>query len=390
MRIKTVHFPADSTLKAIFFFFVLMMPYVLHPQAYSPSTIPFKTTMVALLKTAPGWKVTIAATGLPKPRMLYSAEGIVYVTCRNGEVIMIADKDYDGLSESVRTVVNFKGVHGITVKDGWMYLCNSSELRRYRMNSDGTVKETYQTLITGLPDAGQHPNRTIDFGPDGMLYMSIGSTCNDCIEAKEMATIEQIDPHTWKRTIYAAGLRNTIGFDWHPATRELWGCDNGGDGKGEDWPPEEVNHIVKNGHYGYPYLYGKNIVDEGHKDPPGDTRENLAKRAKPSVLDLQAHMAPIQFCFFGNDATIPVTYRGNALVCFHGSWNRSTPVGYKVMRIKFKNGVAVSADDFLWGFLMSGNQKRFGRPAGVTINSRGVVYISDDANGVIYSIRFSQ
>ncbi|MDB5225877.1 MAG: L-sorbosone dehydrogenase [Bacteroidota bacterium] len=354
-----------------------------------PKTIPFQSSFVTQLKVPDGWKITIAAMDLGKPRMLYSgSKGIIYATRRDaGNVLMLKDKNGDNKFDEMVIVTNFKGVHGITIKDGWMYLCNSDELRRYKMKADGTLEKNGHTLISGLPDAGQHPNRTIDFGPDGMLYMSIGSTCNDCKENAEMATIEQIDPKTWKRTIFASGLRNTIGFDWHPATHEMWGCDNGGDGKGEDFPPEEVNHLVKNGNYGFPYVYGKRVPDENHEAPTGDTKENYAKKTEPSVLELQAHMAPIAFRFFPKTASVPASYAGDGLVCFHGSWNRSVAVGYKVVRIKFENGVATGYEDFLSGFLMTDKKTQFGRPAGITITPQGVVYISDDTNGVIYAVR---
>jgi glucose/arabinose dehydrogenase len=355
----------------------------------NPQTITFRPSMLSLLKVPAGWTVNIAATGLGHPRMLYAdASGHVYATRRDkGDVIMLTDKNNDGKFDQQSIVAGFKGVHGITIKDEWMYLCNNNELRRYRVNINGTLQKEYETLITGLPDAGRHPNRTIDFGPDGMLYMSIGSTCNDCSEHAEMATIVQIDPKTWKRSVFVSGLRNTIGFDWHPQTHELWGCDNGGDGKGDDWPPEEVNHLVKGRHYGFPYAYAKKIPDETHADPPGESKENFAKKTEASVLELKAHMAPIAFRFFPSSAKIPANYVGDGLVCFHGSWNRSVPAGYKVMRIKFENGIATGADDFLSGFLIADNKQRFGRPAGITITAEGVVYISDDANGVIYCVK---
>lgn len=361
-----------------------------------PEHLDFLPDMVKLLKAPKGWEVTVAAYGLGKPRMLYmGTQGQLYITRRDGnDVLMLQDKDGDNKFEELVTVVaDFKGVHGITMKDNFMYLCNNQQLRRYQVKPDGTVSEAYEVLINDLPNGGQHPNRTMDFGPDGMLYMSIGSTCNDCKEAdKEMATMLQIDPTTWKRTIYASGLRNTIGFDWHPQTGQLWGLDNGCDAKGSKWPPEELNQIEKGGNYGFPLAYGKREVDQSREDPAGDVKEEVVKNTKPSVLELPAHSAPIAFTFFGNTSGIPADYAGDGLVCWHGSWNRSCPVGFKVQRIKFKNGQAVEAENFLSGFLRPGfplfrRKARFGRPAGVTVSDKGVVYISDDANGVIYAVK---
>ena len=353
-----------------------------------PQHLDFLPEMANLLKVPDGWEVKVAASGLGKPRMLYTGQnGQLYITRRDGgDVLMLKDIDGDNKFDEVKTVLSdFKGVHGITIKDGYMYLCSIKELRRYPVKTDGTLGDM-ELLIDDLPDAGQHPNRTIAFGPDNMLYMTVGTLCNDCKESdKEAATILQIDPKTWKRSIFASGLRNTIGIDFHPQTGELWGIDNGGDGKGSEWPPEEVNHIVKGGNYGFPYAYGKQEVDQSREDPAGDIKEAVVKTTQPSTLELTAHMAPIAFQFFRAGSNVPPDYIGDGLVAWHGSWNAKKAVGFKVQRIKFQNGVAVGAEDFLTGFLKGNN--RFGRPTGISITPTGVIYVSDDANGVIYAVK---
>ena len=357
--------------------------------------LDFLPQMVKLLKVPEGWNVSVAAAGLGKPRMLYNApNGGLYVTRRDaGDVLLLRDNDGDAKFEDLVTVLyDFKGVHGITMKDKFLYLCNNTQLRRYPVLPDGKLGDM-ELLIGDLPSGGQHPNRTIEFGPDGMLYISVGTLCNDCKENdKETASMLQVDPKTWKRTIFASGLRNTIGFDFHPQTGELWGVDNGGDGKGSKWPPEEVNHIVKGGNYGYPFAYGKQEVDKTREDPAGDIKEEWVKNTMPSTLELRAHMAPIAFRFFKQEANLPAGYAGDGLVAWHGSWNSRKPVGFKVQRIRFQNGTATGAEDFLTGFLKPGfflfkRKARFGRPAGISISPNGVVYVSDDANGVIYAIK---
>ncbi|WDF46061.1 PQQ-dependent sugar dehydrogenase [Chryseobacterium sp. KACC 21268] len=346
--------------------------------------LDFLPEMVSLLKVPSGWKVSIAASGLGKPRMLYyTPNGDLYITRRDtGDVLLLKDPNGDGQFEEIKTVVaEFKGVHGITMKDGWLYLCNNNELRRYQMNADGTLGLS-QMLFKDMPSAGQHPNRTMDFGPDGKLYISIGSLCNDCKESdKEAATMIQVDPLTWKRSIFASGLRNTIGFDWSPANNELWGVDNGGDAKGDDWPPEELNNIKEGKNYGYPFAYAKKEVDKSREDPAGNSKEKWVETTESSVMEFQAHMAPLGFQFFPAGSS----YSGYALVNWHGSWNRSKSVGFKVQKIKFSNGQPVAAEDFLTGFLQG--KTRFGRPAGLAITQTGTVFISDDANGVLYSIK---
>lgn len=358
---------------------------VTHTTKY-PEHLDFLPEMVKLLEVPDGWTVDVAASGLGKARMLLlGPKGQLYITRRDaGDVLMLTDVNGDHKFDDIKTVVaEFKGVHGITMKDGWLYLCNNNELRRYKMNPDGSL-DSKEMLFKDMPSGGQHPNRTMDFGPDGMLYISIGTLCNDCKESDpEAASIVQVDPKTWKRKIFASGLRNTIGFDFHPQTNEMWGADNGGDAKGDDWPPEEINRINQGCNYGYPFAYGKREVDETREDPPGNSKDEWVKNTEASVFELQAHVAPIAFKFFGTSA--PSGYSGDALVCLHGSWNRSKPVGFKVQRINFENGIPVGASDFLTGFLKG--KTRFGRPAGLAIADNGVVYISDDANGVLYCVK---
>lgn len=348
-----------------------------------PQHLDFLPEMVNMLKVPAGWLVSVAASGLGKPRMLYHTPDGLYVTRRDtGDVLMLKDTDGDSKFEEIKTVVaEFKGVHGITVKDGMMYLCNNNELRRYKINPDGTLTNK-EMLFNDMPSAGQHPNRTMDFGPDGKLYISIGTLCNDCKESdREAATIVQVDPQTWKRRIYASGLRNTIGFDWHPQSDELWGIDNGGDAKGDDWPPEELNQIKDGKNYGYPFAYAKREVDRSREDPAGDSKDKWVQTTEPSVMEFQAHMAPIAFQFF----PAGTAFSGDALINWHGSWNRSKAVGFKVQKIHFENGKPVASEDFLTGFLKGST--RFGRPAGMAITTDGKVYISDDANGVLYLVK---
>ncbi|GAA4339328.1 PQQ-dependent sugar dehydrogenase [Flaviaesturariibacter amylovorans] len=357
--------------------------------------LDFLPPMVKLLKPAEGWEVSIAAAGLGKVRMMHRMpNGDMYVTRRDAnDVLLLRDADGDNVFEEVKIAeYMFRTVHGLTSRDGYLYLCSNYELRRYKIRPDGML-EGKEVLINDLPSGGQHPNRTIAFGPDGMLYITVGTLCNDCKEMDpEVAAILQVDPKTWKRTIYATGLRNTIGFDFHPQTGEMWGIDNGGDGKGNKWPPEEANRIVRGGNYGFPFVYGKREVDRVKDDPPGDTKEEWAKSTEPSVYEFPAHMAPIDFKFFSNGVQAPAGYTGDGLVAWHGSWNRSKPVGFTVQRVHFENGVAVGASDFLTGFLRRGfplfrRRMRFGRPTGLFIAPSGVVFLSDDANGVIYAIK---
>lgn len=348
----------------------------------------FKPALVNRLRVPPGFDVFAAATGLGKPRMMAVDEnGFLYVTRRDaGDVLLLKDIDGNGKFDELRTIVaGFREVHGITLHDGWLYLCSDKKLARGRLNSDGSVGPL-DTLANDLPDGGQHDNRTISFGPDGKLYISIGSDCNDCKETNpEHATLLQANADGSGRRIYARNLRNTIGFDWHPKTGELWGMDHGSDYKGDTIPPEELNKIIDGGDYGWPLVFGRQQPDYTREDPVGSTKEAYALTTQPAVLTFPAHSAPMNFLFLDN-GSIPAKYRNDALVTWHGSWNRKRPEGFKVQRIKFNNGQPGDVEDFLTGFYNRFRNTRFGRPVGLAISGEGNVYISDDANGVIYCV----
>lgn len=356
---------------------------------FYPKHEDFEETMLSRLTVPAGFKVTVAATGLGKPRMMaLAADGSMYVTRRDqGDVILLSDKDGNGRFEDMKTVMtHFNGVHGVTLHDGFIYLCSNKELKRARIKQDGTLEDT-TTLIKNLPEGGQHGNRVIAFGPDNLLYISVGSDCNDCGETNaENATILQVKPDGSSRKIYARGLRNTVSFDWNPQTKELWGADNGTDWRGDSIPPEELNKIVEGGDYGWPLVFGKQQVDPAREDPPGTTKEAYAKTTQPAVMMFPAHSAPVGFTFLTKATGFPKEYSQDALVGWHGSWNREHPEGYKIQRIHFENGSPVSVQDFFSGFLSKDGKTRFGRPAGIVVSEKNFVYVADDESGVIYRV----
>ena len=245
-------------------------------------------------------------------------------------------------------------------------------------------------LINNLPDGGQHPNRTIAFGPDGMLYITVGSTCNACDEPNdEHATILRSQPDGSNRTIYAEGLRNTIGFGWHPQTRELWGMDHGSDWRGNDQPPEELNRIQQGEHFGWPFCWGDRRPDVYlSAEPKGTTKEEFCAKTQPPVLTYTAHSAPLGMVFY-TGSQFPQEYRGDAFVTMRGSWNRNPPVGYKVVRVRYQNGKPVAIEDFITGFLNEKRTAQFGRPVGIAVAPDGSLLFTDDTNGVIYRMSYT-
>ncbi|MBA3504347.1 MAG: PQQ-dependent sugar dehydrogenase [Betaproteobacteria bacterium] len=339
---------------------------------FKPAERPFTDELVKTLKVPAGFQVNVFAKGLENPRMMRVGEdGTVYVTRqKQNDVLALVDRDGDGVADGApRTVVsNLNQVHGVALFENKLYLAAPTMVWSAQLSADGSIGSP-QVLISNLPDGGQHRGRTIGIGPDRLLYISIGSSCNDCAEANpNHATMMRARLDGSEVKVFARGLRDTIGFDWHPVSGELWGADNGADWKGDQIPPEELNWIKEGGNYGWPICYGKRIVDEATIAEPKDvTQEDIDKKAycartEPAVLTYDADAAPIGMVFY-NANQFPEDYRGDAFIAYHGSWNRTKPVGYKVVRTRFQNGKAIAWNDFLSGFINQSGTAYFGRPA---------------------------
>ena len=360
---------------------------------FRPAEEKVTEKLIAGLKAPRGFKVSKFAGDLEKPRMLAVApNGDVYVTRRDphNDVWLLRDSDGDGVAEERKQVLQMKGAHGIAIREGKLYLAAIRELGVAEMKPDGTLGEL-KVLYRDLPDAGQHPNRTIAFDKNGELFLSVGSTCNACPEPnEENATMLRVKIDGSGREIFASGLRNTIGFDWHPTTGELWGMDHGIDWLGDDQQKEELNRISQGKKYGWPFVF-----ENGKRNPGDNPQEHLkvsweeyAKQCEAPVLTHDAHSAPLALLFY-NGTQFPPGYRESAFVTLHGSWNRSQPSGYKVVRVKFSDGKAIAFEDFLTGFLVKGNQAQFGRPCGLAVAKDGSLLLSDDSGGVIYRISYA-
>lgn len=348
---------------------------------------------ISQLQITAGFTISVFAEGLGSVRMMAEApDGAIYVTRRGeGDVIALRDEDGDGMAEEPTIVADqLPSVHGIIIDEETIYLATPVTIYLGSLAADGMV-EGLEPLITGLPEAGQHGNRTMAFGDDGMLYVSVGSPCNACgITDPEYATILQIDPATTERQIYAAGLRNTIGWGWHPETGELWGMDHGSDWRGDDQPPEELNRLEAGNNYGWPYCFADQQVDPYLPTAPqGMTKAEFCAQSTGPVLTYQAHSAPIGMVFYTGDQ-FPEEYQNDAFVAMRGSWNRQEPVGYKVVHIDFDEaGQPVAINDFITGWLLEEEVAHFGRVAGLLVLSDGSLLLSEDTNGVIYRIEYT-
>ncbi|GAB2778452.1 sorbosone dehydrogenase family protein [Rhabdobacter roseus] len=354
---------------------------------FKPALAPASDENVRQLRVPAGFQVNKFAEQLGKPRILaVSSAGHVYFSDRDaGTVTLLQDTNADGVSDSKRVVATIEQAHGLAIHDNQLYIVSVKELYRATINGDGSLGQP-QMLLDDLPDGGQHPNRTLAFGPDNKMYLSIGSTCNSCPEPNpEHATMLQANPDGSNRRVFAKGLRNTVGFGWHPQTNEFWGMDHGIDWLGDNEQKEELNKILQNADYGWPYIYDDGRYNPSNR-PPGDTtyQQYLQKTTLPS-LGYQAHAAPMQMVFY-QGTRFPSDYQNDAFVAMRGSWNRSTPVGYKVVRVHFENGQPTRFEDFLTGFLVNNNRAHFARLVGVAVHADGSLLVSDDTNGVIYRI----
>jgi len=355
-----------------------------------PKKVPPKD-LVKSLAVPKGFEINVFAEGLVNPRMIAVADnGTVYVTRRDvGDVVKLADNNKDGVADSQEVVANRPGMHGIAIDGDTVYLVTVNDIYKATIQADGKFS-ALERFVDDLPDGGQHPNRTLAIGPDGKLYVSVGSTCNACDETNpESATILRMNKDGSDRKIFASGLRNTIGFAFEPRSGELYGMDHGIDWLGDNEQHEELNHIVKGKQYGWPYIYddGKfNPQDE----PPGDiSLQDWAARSVNPVGFYTPHAAPMQMAFY-TGKKFPEEYRGDAFIALRGSWNRKPPAGYEVARVHFEDGKPVKFEAFVQGFLsrQGDHWVHHGRLAGLAQTKDGALLLADDTNGVIYRVAY--
>lgn len=343
------------------------------------------------IKLPDGFEIGVFASGLLNPRILaVHPAGHIYVSRRDqGDVLLLHDADGDGRADGEPTAVLHRPqAHGLAVHGDHLYLVTVKELLRAPIQADGRLGEL-ELLIDDLPDGGQHPNRTLAFGPDGMLYLSVGSTCNACNETNpEHATMLRMKPDGTGRSIFASGLRNTVGFGWQPETGELWGMDHNIDSLGDDVHPEELNRIELGKQYGWPHVFAEGGLHPQTTPPGGITKEQWRDMSEPMVMGYTAHAAPMQMAFY-QGASFPAEYRGDAFVAMRGSWNRKPAVGYEVVRVRYNRGKPTAIEPFASSFLVDGGNAQIARPVGLAVLPDGALLLSDDGNGAIYRIAYT-
>jgi len=351
-------------------------------QPAEPSgTVPSNTTGLPLT-LPPGFSLSVYAKNLGAPRVLAedSTGTILTSIPSQSKVVALPDADRDGVADTVITVVEGLSLpHGIAFHDTRLYVAETDAVSSYAY--DPTNKKAMdKKKLFDLPAGGNHFSRSIGFGPDGKLYVSIGSSCNVCVEKdprRGAIFVANADGSDFRS--FATGLRNTVFFTWHPQTNEMWGTDMGRDLLGDNTPFEEVNIIKNGGFYGWPYCYNNKTHDTTF-DASTKAREKCEASISPHIT-FQAHSAPLGLAFIPDEW--PADYRGDLLVAYHGSWNRSMPTGYKIVRFDLdERQIAKTETDFIAGWLVGDGA--LGRPVGLLFGRDAALYISDDKSGTIY------
>ena len=352
-------------------------------QTPTPTPAPLSDLVVP-----PGFTISVFASGLPGARLMaVSPEGMLVVARRRThEVVALPDNDKDGVAEPHVLLSGLPAANSLAFNGGYLYVATTPAVMRVRWaaGAPSGTPEVFAPLPSSTPSV--HTSRVLAFGPDGRLYVSIGSSCDVCIEADQRRTTIQVYDASGAARPYATGLRNANGFDWDPATGRLWAGDNGQDALGPDFPPDEINLVDAGKNYGFPFFVGRNVPNT----VPGEQALRPALTASNVVapaLELPAHVAATDLKFY-TGKSFPATYRNAPFLALHGSTAIPRRVGYKVIRIVVKDGRPVGFDDFVSGWLK--NDAVSGRPAGLAVGADGALYVSDDNKGFIYRIAYNE
>jgi glucose/arabinose dehydrogenase len=363
-------------------------------QAPQPSTkLPIEQ-----IKLPPGFSIEVFASGVANARqMALGDKGTVFVGSRTaGRVHAVVDTDGDMKADQVHTIAaGLRMPSGLAFRGGALYVAEISRVIRYDAIESNLKSPPAPAIVNdSFPKDEHHGWKYLGFGPDGWLYVPVGAPCNVCERTDDprYASITRMRPDGSSVEVFASGVRNTVGFDWHPQTRELWIAENGRDSMGDDVPPDELLRAHKPGlHFGFPYCHGGDTVDPefGAKRPCGEL--------EPPALKLGAHVAAIGMKFY-TGKMFPAEYQNQIFVAEHGSWNRSQPQGYRVMLIKLQGNKAVGYTPFAEGWLRGIRSSRgnrtigdaWGRPADVLVMRDGSLLISDDEAGAIYRVTYKK
>ncbi|MBK5187493.1 MAG: PQQ-dependent sugar dehydrogenase [Gemmatimonadaceae bacterium] len=319
--------------------------------------------------------------------MAVGPDGAVYVSVPGGnKIVRVWDANGDKVADSSRTAVGgLHGPSGLAFHKGYLYIANTNGVVRTQLDSQGSATGP-MVSVNSLPGGGGHSTRTIVFGADSAMYVTVGSSCNLCVESdSERATTMRFDEDGSNGRVFARGLRNAVGLAVNPTTHKLWVSQNERDNITPDHqnlPPEEINILQDGKDYGWPYCYslhGAAVPNPEYNDA------GRCATTVPAALEMQAHSAPLGMTFLDKATLLSADYRSDLLLAFHGSWDRDQPTGAKVVRVRVSAGVPTEIEDFVVGWQRA-DGTRWGRPADVQVYTDGSVLISDDQSGSIYRV----
>jgi glucose/arabinose dehydrogenase len=362
-----------SILSILFFFLV--------PEANGEERLPFRS-----IKLPPGFEIGLYADVPSARSMTLSPKGTLFVGTREaGKVYAVLDHDKNQKADEVVTIAQRLNMpNGVAFRDGALYVAEVNRMLRYD-GIESHLKNPPQPIVVTdrFPKDPHHGWKFIRFGPDGMLYVPVGAPCNICErDDPRYASIMRMRPDGTGLEVFAHGVRNTVGFDWHPETKELWFTDNGRDWLGDDLPPDELNRASESGqHFGFPYCHGKNISD------PEFGKRRKCEEFTPPAMELGPHVASLGMRFY-TGTMFPPEYRNQIFIAEHGSWNRSTPIGYRVALVRLQNNRAVKYEVLAEGWLQG--ERAWGRPVDALVMPDGALLVSDDKAGAIYRICYKR
>jgi len=353
-------------------------------QGQAPDGLTRTTVEGHDLYMRPGFRISVFAQGLRGVRTLTLGPGnVVYaaLTTRSGAIVRLPDANKDGVADTAITIVgDLHQPFGLAFRGDTMFVGETDALDRFNPGSTTPAK------LAALPSGQGHSTRTVVVGPDGKLYVAIGSSCNICEESDpRRAAVVRYNTDGTGEHLFAKGLRNSVGLAFNPTTGELWANNNDRDNLGDDLPPEHVNILKDGKFYGWPYCYLPG------KQNPEYADANCAS-VEPPAITIQAHSAPLGLAFY-TGTMFPADYKGDAFMTLHGSWNRSVPTGAKVVRVHIQNGKATGVEDFITGWLPPGATSvsgRWGRPVGLLVLPDGSLLISDDDAGKIWRVTYGR
>jgi glucose/arabinose dehydrogenase len=355
-------------------------------RGYFTGMLPSAAAELGEITLPSGFRIAVYAGDVPGARqMAVGPAGIVFVGSRaEGKVYAVVDRDGDDRADQVHVVASgLNSPSGVAFRDGALYVGAVNRVLRFRDVARDLARPPRPEVVSeAYPSDAHHGWKFLAFGPDGKLYVPVGAPCNVCTPPGPLhATITRLDLAGGRPEVVARGVRNSVGFDFDPATGDLWFTDNGRDWLGDDQPPDELNHLTKVGeHFGFPFCHGNGI-----RDPEHNAGRSCGEFTAPA-RELGPHVAAIGMRFY-TGRMFPEKYRGGIFIAEHGSWNRSTPIGYRVSFVKIENGRATSYESFASGWL-KGNTAS-GRPADVLVMPDGALLVSDDKAGRIYRISYA-